>query len=100
MPVALATPRRKPPRGEAADRGCRRTDRVPALACEQRDRNQHAELRLVGEQADQEAGEPWPAVEQMERAAEQCGSEKTVLPMADIDEHRREGGRDQQRFGS
>ena len=71
---------------------------APALACEQCDRNQHAELRLVGEQPDQHARKPRPAIEQLQRAAEQRGGEKSVLAVADIDEHGGEGGCDQQRL--
>ena len=77
-----------------------RHDAAPALACEQRNRNQHAELRLVGEQADQHAREPRPAIEQMQGAAEQCGGEETVLAVTDIDEHGGKGGCDQQRLGA
>ena len=67
-------------------------------ARQQRDRNQHAELRLVGEAADQHAGKPRLAVEPVQRAAEQRGGEESVMAVADIDEHGREGGSDQQRL--
>ena len=70
----------------------------PSSAGQQRDRNQYAELRFVGEQADQYAGEPGPAIEPLQRAAEQRGGQKSVLAVADVDEHGREGERDQQRF--
>src|SRR5262249_43517715 len=79
-------------RGDGGNRGC---DRVPALAREQRDRNQHAELRLVGEQADQPAGAPRPAIEQLQRAAEQRRGEESILAMTDVDEYRGKGGCDQ-----
>ena len=70
------------------------------LAGQQRDRNQHAELRLVGEAADQHAGKPRSAVEPVQRAAEQRRGEESVLAVADIDECGREGGGDQQRLGA
>jgi hypothetical protein len=73
---------------------------APSSAGQQRHRNQDAELRLVGKAADQHAGEPWPAIEQLQPAAEQGCGEKSILAVADIDENRREGGRDQRRFGS
>jgi hypothetical protein len=57
-----------------------------------------AELRLVGENADQEAREPGSAIEQVQCAAEQRRGEESILAVADIDEHRREGRRDQQRL--
>ena len=40
---------------------------------------QHAELRLVGEQPDQHAGEDRPAVELRQRRADQRGGEKAVV---------------------
>ena len=89
---------READRDQRRDGGRRRADRAPSSAGQQRDRNQDAELRLVGQQADQHAREPWPAIEPVQRAAEQRRGEKSVLAVADIDEHRREGGGDQQRF--
>ena len=74
------------------DRDDRRADRAPSPARQQRDRNQNAELRLVGEAADQQACKPGPAIEPMQRAAEQRRGEKSVLAMADVDENGREGG--------
>ena len=68
-------------------------------ARQQRDRDQDAELRLVGEQADQHAGEPGPAIQQMQGAAKQGGGEKSILAVADVDEYRGEGQRDQRRLG-
>jgi len=60
--------------------------------------SQDAELRLVGEQADQHAGEPGPAVQQMQGAAEQRCGEKSILAVTDVDEHRGEGQCDQRRL--
>ena len=74
------------------------TDCAPSAARQECDRNQDAELRLVGEAADQYAGEPGPAIEQMQCAAEQRRGEKSILAVADIDEHGGEGGRDQERL--
>ena len=68
---------------------------APSAARQQRDRNQHAELRLVGE-ADRSARLTARAGDRaVQRAAEQCRGEKSVLAVADIDEHGGEGRGDQ-----
>ena len=71
-------------------------ERAPAPGRDQHQRDQHAELRLVGDQAEQHAGEHRPAVEHHQRAAEQRRGEKAVVAVADVDEHGREGERQQQ----
>ena len=58
---------------------------------EQRDRDHQPELRLVDQETEQDAGDERPAIEQDKRAAEQSCGEKSVLSVADIDQHRREG---------
>ena len=77
--------------GEQSDRGGGGGERAPAAARGERERNHQPELRLVGEKAEQDAGEERPAVELYERAAEQGGGEEAVLAVTDIDQHRREG---------
>jgi len=49
-------------------------------ARQQRHGNQNAELRFVGEQADQHAGEPGPAIEQMQRAASNAAVRNPFWP--------------------
>ena len=61
-----------------------------------RERDHQPELRLVGQEAEQDAGDERPAVELDKRAAEQRGGEKAVLAVADIDQHRREGEREEE----
>ena len=85
-------------RDQRRDGGDGRADRAPSSARQQRNRNQNAELRFVGEAADQQAREPGPAIEQMQRAAEQCRGKKSILAVADVDEHGGERGCDQQRL--
>ena len=96
MPDAAAE-QREADSDQRCNGGCRRADRAPASAGQQRDRDQDAELRLVGQEADQHAGKPWPAIEPVQRAAEQRCGEESIVAVADIDEHGREGGGDQQR---
>jgi hypothetical protein len=62
-------------------------DRGPASGHEQYQRDQHAELRLVGQQPEQNAREHRAAVQQCEKSAEQRCGEECVLAVADIDEH-------------
>ncbi len=97
MPDAAAE-QREADSDQRRNGGRRRTDRAPPPAGQKRDRDQHAELRLVGQEADQHAREPWPAIEPVQRAAKQRCGEESILAVADIDEHGREGGRGQQRF--
>ena len=73
-----------------------RGERAPAPARRQHQRDQQAELRLVGEQAEQDAGEPRPPIELSKRAAEQRGGEEAVMAVAEIDEHGGEGEREQE----
>lgn len=70
-------------------------EHVPAAAHRQHQRDQQAELRLVGEEADEHAGDERPAVELRERAGEKRGGEKAISGMAEIDEHRRMGEGDE-----
>ena len=69
---------------------------APAPASDQRDRDHQSELRLVGQKAEQNAGNDRPTVELYQRSAEQSGGEETVLAVTDIDQHRREGEREQE----
>ncbi len=64
--------------------------------------NRMSELRLVGDEAEQQAGEHWTAVEAHERGADQGGGEKPVMAVAEIDEHRgkRECEDEPQRIGA
>ena len=68
--------------------------------CEQRERDQQAELRLVGEQAEQDAGEQRPLRQYQQRRPQQSRGEKTVLTVTEIDENGGErGGRRQPDLG-
>jgi hypothetical protein len=60
------------------------------------ERDHDAVLRLVDQEADQDAGKQRPAVEHHEGAAKQRGGEEIVLAMAGIDQDRREGDGEQQ----
>ncbi len=64
----------------------RRRGRAPAAGDDEHQRNQHAELRLVGEQAEQDAGEDRPCIEQHETAAQERRGQEAVLTVAEIDE--------------
>ena len=69
---------------------------APAPAHRQHQRNEQAELRLIGEAADQDAGEDRPAVELAERCADQRGGKKAVVALAEIDEHGRKSEREEE----
>src|SRR6185312_6000434 len=62
------------------------------------ERDEHAELRLVGDQPEQDAADDRAAVELQKRAGEQCGGEEAVMAMPEIDEHGREGEREEEPF--
>ena len=53
-------------------------------------------MRLVDHQADENAGDERAAVEDGKRAGEQRDGEKAVLAVAEIDEHGREGEREEE----
>ena len=57
-------------------------------------REQDAELRLVDHEAEQQAGDPGSAVEVDQRGPDQGGGEEAVMAMAEIDEHRGIGERE------
>ena len=59
---------------------------------------EHAELRLVAERAEQQAGHDRAAIDRERRRPEQAGRQKRVLPEADVPEYHRKGAeRDERR---
>ncbi len=51
-------------------------------------------MRLVGEQAEAQAGEPGPAVDQERPERQERGGEEAVLAVGQVAEHQRMGERD------
>ena len=60
---------------------------APMSARRQHDGKQQSEVRLVGQQSEQDAGEDRPLDEHEQRAAHERGAEEAVLPDDDVGEH-------------
>ena len=82
------------------DRRAGRQQRAPAPGREQHQRDHQAELRFVGEQAEQDAGNDRPPIEPQQRKADQRRGEEAVMPVTEIDEHGREGEGEEERYPS
>ena len=91
---ARAAERHERQRCERDRDGCGDRERAPAPVGDQHHGKQQAELRLVAEQPEADAGEGRVAFEQCERAADQRGGEETILPGGDIPERGRKAERE------
>ena len=61
----------------------------------ERYRKQKAEMRLVTQKSDKNAGDDRPPVEQKKRAAEKPRSQESILADDEVAEYRGKGGREQ-----
>lgn len=74
--------------GEHQSGGRGADEHAPLLRNDQGERNENAEVRLEGEEADQDAGQDRTALHRQQRAAEQRRGDAAVLPNDDVGEQR------------
>src|SRR4029079_13100510 len=78
-------------RGHRRERQAAGSDAAPLPRRDQRYRDEHAELRLVGEQSGEAAREAGMRAQGYEPEPHEARGQEAVLPMRDVDIDRREG---------